>query len=140
MVCIFLSTSMNLERMMLMLMVIWFVGLLDHKQRRNLYLPHLEGNQLGDTYYFLPVRIYYLGNLNTSEENIIYANIYKEFDAKKGGNDITLILLYHLVNYVVNNVPYAPNIEELNLMMDNCGEQNKNGTVLKKGAYIVEHG
>ena len=73
-------------------------------------------------------------------EDKLYAYIYKELDAKKGGNNVTLILLYHLVNHVIDDFLSAPQIEELNLVMDNCGGQNKNGTVLKMGAYLVDRG
>ena len=106
---------------------------------QNLDLPHLGGEQPGDTYYYSPVWIYCLGIVDTSEDKL-YAYVYKESDAKKGGNNVASILLYHVITYILDDFRYAPNIEELNIVMDNCGGQNKNGTVLKMGAYFVEQG
>ena len=67
-------------------------------------------------------------------EDKLYAYIYKELDAKKGGNNVTLILLYHLVNQFINNFCSALQIEESNLVMDTYKWKNKNGTVLKMGS------
>ena len=51
---------------------------------QNLDLPHLGGEQPGDTYYYSPVWIYCLGIVNTSEDKL-YAYVYKELDKKKVG-------------------------------------------------------
>ena len=91
---------------------------------QNLDLPHLGGEQLGDTYYYSSVWIYCLGFVDTSEDKL-YAYVYKELDAKKGGNNVASILLYHVISYVLDDFCCAPNIEVLNIVMDNCGGQNK---------------
>ena len=44
-----------------------------------------------------------------------------EYLYQKGGNNVASILLYHIITYIIGNFLYAPNIEELNLVMDNCG-------------------
>ena len=49
---------------------------------QNLDLPHLGGEQPGDTYYYPPVWIYCLRIVDTSEDKL-YAYIHKESDAKK---------------------------------------------------------
>ena len=106
---------------------------------QNLDLPHLGGEQPGDTYYFSPVWLYCLGIVDVFEDQL-YAYIYEESAAKKGANNVALILMYHVITFVLDNFRYSAGINELNIVMDNCGGQNKNGTVLKMAAYFVEHG
>lgn len=106
---------------------------------QNLDLPHLGGEQPGDTYYFSPVWLYCLGIVDVSEDQL-YAYIYEESAAKKGANNVASILMYHVITFVLDNFRYSAGINELNIVMDNCGGQNKNGTVLKMAAYFVERG
>ena len=58
--------------------------------------------------------------------------------AKEGSNNVVPILLYHIITFVVNNFEYSDGIGELNVIMNNCGDQNENGTIIKMGAYFVE--
>ena len=106
---------------------------------QNLDLPHLGGEQPGDTYYYSPVWLYCLGIVDVAEDRL-YAYLYDESSAKKGANNVASILLYHVLTFVINNFEYGEKIHELNVIMDNCGGQNKNGTVLKMAAYLVERG
>ena len=106
---------------------------------QNLDLPHLGGEQPGDTYYYSPVWLYCLGIVDVSEDQL-YAYIYEESAAKKGANNVASILMYHVLTFILNNFRYSAGINELNIVMDNCGGQNKNGTVLKMAAYFVERG
>ena len=104
---------------------------------QNLDLPHLGGEQPGDTYYFSPLWVYCLGIYDVAEDRL-YAYMYDESSAKKGANNVASILLYHIISFVLNHYQYCEEFQELNLIMDNCGGQNKNGTVLKMAAYFVE--
>ena len=106
---------------------------------QNLDLPHLGGEQPGDTYYFSPVWLYCLGIVDVTEDQL-YAYLYDEASAKKGANNVASILLYHVIMFIVGNFKYSEEIKELNVIMDNCGGQNKNGTVIKMTAYFVERG
>ena len=47
----------------------------------------------------------------------------QKVEYKKGGTDIVFILLYHEIIYILDKFFYAPNIEELNLIIDNFGGQ-----------------
>ena len=49
---------------------------------QNLDLPHLGGEQPGDTYYFSPVWMHCLGIVDVSKDQL-YAYIYEESAAKK---------------------------------------------------------
>lgn len=104
---------------------------------QNLDLPHLGGEQPGDTYYFSPVWLYCLGIYDVAEDRL-YAYLYDESSAKKGANNVASILLYHIITFVLKHFHYCEQFHELNLIMDNCGGQNKNGTVIKMAAYFVE--
>ena len=106
---------------------------------QNLDLPHLGGEQPGDTYYYSLVWLYCLGIYDVSEDRL-YAYLYDESSAKKGSNNIASVLLYHIITFVINNFEYGEKFGELNIIMGNCGGQNKNGTVFKMAAYFVERG
>ena len=49
---------------------------------QNLDLPHLGGEQPGDTYYLSPIWLYCLGIVNVAEGRL-YSYIYEESSAKK---------------------------------------------------------
>ena len=106
---------------------------------QNLDLPHLGGEQPADTYYFSPVWLYCLGIVDVTEGRL-YAYLYDKASAKKGANDVASILLYHVIIFVIGNFRYIEEVRELNVIMDNCGGQNKNGTVIKMAAYFVKGG
>ena len=101
---------------------------------QNLDLPHLGGEQPGDTYYYSPVWLYCLGLVDVAEDRLC-PYIYEESAAKEGTNKNSSILLYHLITFIVSYFCYSPGINKLNIIMDNCGGQNKNGTVLKMAIF-----
>ena len=110
---------------------------------QNLDLPHVGEEQVGETYFYSPINIYCLGIVNAAT-NQLYAYVYSEADGKKGGNNSSSILLHYLQNNILDcrrdrrNCPTP--IQELNVIMDNCGGQNKNRMIIRTAAYIVEKG
>ena len=96
---------------------------------QNLDLPHLGGEQPSDTYYFSSVWLYCLGIVDVIEDRL-YAYLYDKASAKRGTNNVASILLYHVITFVIANFRYSEEVQELNVRMDNCGGQNKNGTVI----------
>ena len=65
---------------------------------QNLELPHVGGEQVGDTYYYSPIALYCLGIVNAAI-NQLYAYVYSEADGRKGGNNSSSILLHHLKHW-----------------------------------------
>ena len=109
---------------------------------QNLDLPHTGGEQPGDTYYYSPIWLFCLGIANVADD-MLNAYIYEERSGRKGANNVASMLVHYLKTNVLSkhqldhhNIPK----EELNLIMDNCGGQNKNGVIIKLGAYMVEKG
>ena len=68
---------------------------------QNLDLPHLGGEQPGDTYYLSPIWLYCLGIVNVAEEKL-YAYIYEECLAKNGMNNVASLLMHYINNYLLN--------------------------------------
>jgi len=109
---------------------------------QNLDLPHLGGEQPGDTYYLSPIWLYCLGIVNAAEGKL-YAYMYQENSAKKGMNNVASLLMHYIKNYLLNEhqrTNHNFQKEELNIIMDNCGGQNKNNVVIRLGAYLCEVG
>ena len=107
---------------------------------QNLDLPHLGGDQPGDTYYYSPIWLYCLGVVNVAHDHL-YAYVYQEKDGKKGSNNVASMLMHYIQSYVLNDAQkarYNCPKQELNIIMDNCGGQNKNGTTIKLAAYLCE--
>ena len=108
---------------------------------QNLDLPHVGEDQPGETYYFSPIALYCLGIVDSST-NKLFAYLYPESAAKKGANNTASCLLHYLKNHrlSLSQLSYNCPLKELNLIMDNCGGQNKNNVFLKTCAYIMEAG
>ena len=109
---------------------------------QNLDLRHLGGEQPGDTYYLSPIWLYCLGIVNVAEGRL-YAYIYEESSAKKGMNNVASMLMYYIKSYLLNlhqRTHHNHPKDELNIIMDNCGGQNKNNVVIRLGAYLCEVG
>ena len=104
---------------------------------QNLELPHVGGEQVGDTYYYSPIAIYCLGIVDAAI-NQLYAYVYSEANGRKGGNNTSSILLYHLKTKVFDQ--HSGPITELNVIMDNCVGQNKNRMIIRSAALCIEMG
>ena len=106
---------------------------------QNLEVPFLPIDQPGDCYYFSPISVYCLGIVDTITDRL-HAYVYPESAGAKGANNV-VSFLYHFLktNYFTNPISNCP-LPSLNLIMDNCGGQNKNNTVIKACAYFVEVG
>ena len=106
---------------------------------QNLEVPFLPIDQPGDCYYFSPMSVYCLGIVDCISDRL-HAYVYPESAGAKGANNV-VSFLYHFLkaNYFTNHQHNGP-LPALNLIMDNCGGQNKNNTVIKACAYFVEVG
>ena len=105
-------------------------------------LPWFGRVQPGDTYYYTPLTVNNLGIVDTYDDTL-YAHVYHEGQAKKGGNNVASLLIKQLIylgwmdgNYLSHPYPLA----ELNVFFDNCPGQNKNNHVLRLVPYLVEIG
>ena len=93
---------------------------------QNLYLPHLGDEKPGDCYYYSKINFYCFGIVDITQEHL-HAYIYTEGEGKKGENKLISLIMHYLTSNVVE--PVVMN-KELNVIMDNCGGQNKNKTVI----------
>ena len=109
---------------------------LDYAQ--NMSLPQFGSEQPGVTYYLCPMNVYVFGIVDTVDDTLL-AQVYGEDIAGKGGNCVAS-MLYDRVNEVLvprpSDLDKDP-IKELNLVMDNCGGQNKNRMVMRLLHVIV---
>jgi hypothetical protein len=106
---------------------------------QNGELPSYGNEQPGETYYFSPLTVNIFGVVDTNQDDhMLTAYCYDEVVGKKGGNNVTSLLMKHLDDkYSLNDDdPY----KELNILLDNCLGQNKNRMVLRMVAYLVELG
>ena len=90
----------------------------------------------GDFYYYSLINFYCFGIVDRTQEHL-HVYIYTEGGGKKGSNNISSLIMHYLTSNVVD--PSVMN-KELNVIMDNCGGQNKNRTVIRLGAYLQELG
>jgi hypothetical protein len=97
---------------------------------QNLALPYLGEHQPGETYYFSPLTVNCFGIANIGmEKALLTAYIYHEGEGKKGGNNVASLIHQYLDEQGwINQRKLAR--KELNIVMDNCGGQNKNKFVL----------
>ena len=105
---------------------------------QNMGIPHFGNEQPGDTYYYSPIWLYCFGIVNVALDQL-YAYIYQESAGKKGSMNVVSFLLHYIENYVMGNGHHNYQTkDELNIITDNCGGQNKNGLILKAAAYLME--
>jgi hypothetical protein len=64
--------------------------------------------------------------------------IYHEGEGKKGGNNVASLIYKHLDDEGFINCGRGKPRKELNIVMDNCGRQNKNRYVLRLAPLFVE--
>jgi hypothetical protein len=111
---------------------------------QNMELPYFGHEQPSDTYsYFSPLcTIYNLGVVDVShpEGDHLYCHIYMEGEGKKGGNNVSSLLLKALP--LLNFMQEGNQGKKLNVVFDNCGGQNKNNFVLLflLVPYLIEMG
>jgi hypothetical protein len=107
---------------------------------QNMELPYFGSDQPGDTYYFSPLSIYCFGISNLAKTpDHLHAYIYKDGDAKKGGNNVASLLVKYLKDKGWMDKSKGAR-KELTIIMDNCGGQNKNKMVLRLLAILVAGG
>jgi hypothetical protein len=105
---------------------------------QNLDLPYLGEHQPGETYYFSPLTVNCFGIANVGmEKATLTAYIYHEGEGKKGGNNVASLIHRYLDKEALINRDRPPR-KELNIVMDNCGGQNKNRYVLRLATLFVE--
>jgi hypothetical protein len=102
---------------------------------QNMYIPNFASEQPGATYYYSPMSCYCFGVVDASKDHLS-AWMYTEDVAKKGGNNVASLLMHHLDYYGISKTTEP--FKELNLIMDNCGGQNKNRHVLRLLHFIVK--
>jgi hypothetical protein len=100
-------------------------------------LPFFGESQPGDTHYFSPLKINVFGIVDCSIfGGKLSAHVYDEGGAKKGGNNVTSMLINEFKRL---NIMREHEIgKELTIVMDNCSGQNKNRMVLRLANYLVE--
>jgi hypothetical protein len=105
---------------------------------QNLALPYLGEHQPGETYYFSPLTVNCFGIANVGlPKAMLTSYIYHEGEGKKGGNNVASLVHKYLDEQGWINRGRAAR-KELNIIMDNCGGQNKNKYVLQLAPLFVE--
>jgi hypothetical protein len=96
---------------------------------QNMSVPNLAGEQPGKAYYLSPLSAFVFGVVDCSNKKTsLAAHTYLETDGKKGGNNVASMLW----NEFTRKGLTAPGgTKEINIVMDNCGGQNKNRMVLR---------
>ena len=106
---------------------------------QNMDLPHFGLEQPGETYYYSPLSVYCLGIVDLSGNQWqLYTNLYHKGNDAKGGNNVASLIVKVLKQMELLNEDEKG--FELNLVMDNCGGQNKNRMVLRLTLWLVECG
>lgn len=105
---------------------------------QNMELPFFGASQPGESYYLSPLGIFCLGVSNVGIDNhSLRAYIYHEGEGKKGGNNVASLLMKDLADRGWIDVTQGPR-QELTVIMDNCGGQNKNRMVLRLAILLTE--
>ena len=106
---------------------------------QNMYVPNFASEQPGATYYYSPMNAYCFGIVDASIDRLT-GWIYMEDQGKKGGNNVASLLMHHLQYKGIVAKSAVEPFKELNLVMDNCGGQNKNRHVLRLLHLMVKTG
>ena len=109
-------------------------------------LPFFGQKQPGDTYYFVPLNVNIFGFVNVAHcidtnqivKDHLYANVYKEGTAKRGGNEVASLVMKSLRHIGFMDKERNGVGGELVLCFDNCPGQNKNGMVIRLAMLLVE--
>ena len=72
-----------------------------------------------------------------SNNNHLYAYIYSKKEGRKGGNNVSLLIMKYLKdrNYLDGTTQL-----KLTIVCDNCTGQNKNNTMIRLAPYLVKAG
>jgi len=98
---------------------------------QNMECPYFDLSQPGDTYYFSCISVFCFGISNVGiKDHPLRAYIYLEGEGKKGGNNVASLLMKHLNETGCVDKAKGPR-NELTIIMDNCGNQNKNQMVIQ---------
>jgi hypothetical protein len=107
---------------------------------QNMQVPNFASEQPGATYYFSAMNAYVFGVVDANVDALT-AYIYNEDLAKKGGNNVTSLLMHHLHRKgILQEAATKGPFKELNFVMDNCSGQNKNRMVLRLLHILVKTG
>lgn len=117
-------------------------------------VPHLGWNQPGCTYYWKKYNAFIFGLVNAAHRftddahygdigHFMRAYVYPEWEGGKGSDNVASIMLRFLMDEGLmkedeNGEPICGG--SLTGFCDNCTGQNKNNTVLRLAAYLVESG
>jgi hypothetical protein len=101
-------------------------------------VPFFGSNQLGDTYYFTPKTVNGLGIVDCRRgKDQLKLYVYGEDEGAKGGNNVASIIIHFLKE---RGLLDGHKRKKLNIIMDNCGGQNKNRHELRLALYLVHKG
>ena len=109
---------------------------------QNAETPCLSGDQMGNIYYMSPLLHYIFGVANPAKD-FMDAYIWEEGLANRGpDNIVSCVYLDLLRNGIVreDDPPPSTPLKHLALAADNCSGQNKNKTMIKFCAWLVESG
>jgi hypothetical protein len=105
---------------------------------QNMGLPYMGEHQPGETYYFSPLTVNCFGIANVGHEKAdLTAYVYHEGEGKKGGCNVASLIYKYLDEQALIQPDRGPR-KELNIVMDNCGGQNKNRFVIQLACLFVE--
>ena len=118
---------------------------------QNMELPYFGKEQPGDTYYLTPSKLEGFGvadvskpkSVDGNDADHLYFHCYKEGYGAKGGINVASMIMKTLqLTSVLKKDSFGRPIKggELNIVMDNCGGQNKNNYVLLLAPYLAEMG
>ena len=91
-------------------------------------MPHFGSEQPGGIYYFSPLGIYFFGLvLPYLANDSLLCQCFTEGEGAKGGNYVSSMLFnsFKLDGFFDTGQKDGP-MGEFALIMDNCGDQNKN--------------
>lgn len=108
-------------------------------------LPVYNEEQPGCTYYYSPLSEYNLGVINHAHmydngmiAEHMHCHVYHEGVGKNGANNVATLIVKTLEQSNILRDDLTGG--ELNIIFDNCSDQNKNNTVLKLAAWIKHIG
>ena len=116
---------------------------------QNAYVPNMNSEQPGETYYMSPVNAYIFGVADVANKpTTLTAHTFIEGDGVKGGNTVASLLWKELdaLGLIPARDPVSKKLlnkdheaaKEINIVMDNCIGQNKNNMVIRLLYFMVQ--